>query len=94
MTVASLVMWGVWIAFALLLTVLYLYRSSLARDEEDQIFLDDSFDQEKAAQEAIAARVAKVEPWVRIARWMVVAMSVVVVVYYIRDILLQLNIVH
>ncbi len=94
MTVASMVMWGVWIAFALLLTVLYLYRSSLARDEEDQIFLDDSFNQEKAAQEAIAARVAKVEPWVRIARWMVVAMSVVVVVYYIRDILLQLNIVH
>lgn len=94
MTVASMVMWGVWIAFALLLTVLYLYRSNLARDEEDQIFLDNSFDQEKAAQEAIAARVAKVEPWVRIARWMVVAMSVVVVVYYIRDILLQLNIVH
>ncbi len=94
MTVASMVMWGVWIAFALLLTVLYLYRSSLARDEEDQIFLDDSFNQEKAAQEAIAAMVAKVEPWVRIARWMVVAMSVVVVVYYIRDILLQLNIVH
>ncbi len=94
MTVASMVMWGVWIAFALLLTVLYLYRSSLSRDEEDQIFLDDSFNQEKAAQEAIAARVAKVEPWVRIARWMVVAMSVVVVVYYIRDILLQLNIVH
>ncbi len=94
MTVASMVMWGVWIALALLLTELYLYRSSLARDEEDQIFLDDSFNQEKAAQEAIAARVAKVEPWVRIARWMVVAMSVVVVVYYIRDILLQLNIVH
>jgi hypothetical protein len=94
MTVASLVMWSVWIAFALFLAVMYIYRSSLSRDEEDQIFLDDSFDQQKAAQAAIAARVAKVEPWVRVARWMVVTMSVVVIAYYIRDILLQLNIVH
>lgn len=94
MTVASMVIWSVWIAFALFLAVLYIYRSNLARDEEDQIFLDDSFDHEKAAQAAIAAKVAKVEPLVRVARWMVVAMTAVVAVYYVRDIMLQLNIVH
>lgn len=94
MTVASMVMWSVWIAFALFLAVLYIYRYSLGRDEEDQIFLDDSFDHEKAAQAAIAAKVDRIEPWVRTARWMVVAMTAVVAVYYVRDVMLQLNIVH
>ena len=68
MTVAAIVMWSVWAAFALYLAVLFIYRSSLARDEEDQIFLDESFDHEKAHQAVIAARVAKVEPLVRMAR--------------------------
>ncbi len=94
MTVASVVMWSVWGAFALIMAVLYIYRSSLTRDEEDQIFLDDSFDQEKVHQAAIVARVAKVEPLVRIARWLVVAMTAVVVVYYVRDIMLQLHILQ
>jgi Mn2+/Fe2+ NRAMP family transporter len=94
MTVFSMVLWSIWSAFALFLAVLYLYRSSLSRDEEDQIFLDDSFEQEKAEQAVIAARVARVEPWVRVARWLVAAMSVVVIVYYVRDILLHLNIIH
>jgi hypothetical protein len=73
---------------------LYLCRSSLTRDEEDQIFLDESFDHEKAQQAVIAARVAKVEPWVRMARWLVVAMSVVVIGYYVRDVMLQLHIMQ
>ena len=94
MTVASLILWSVWIALALFLAVLYIYRSSLERDEEDQIFLDDSFAHEQAAQAAIAARVARVEPMVRVAWWLVAAMSGVVVVYYVRDIMVQLNIVH
>jgi len=94
MTIVPMVMWSVWAAFALFLAVLYIYRSSLTRDEEDQIFLDDSFDHEKAQQAVIVAKVARIEPLVRIALWLVVAMSVVMVAYYIRDVLLQLNIVH
>ena len=94
MTVAAIVMWSVWAAFALYLAVLFIYRSSLARDEEDQIFLDESFDHEKAHQAVIAARVAKVEPLVRFARWLVVAMTVVVLIYYVRDVLLQLHVMQ
>jgi hypothetical protein len=94
MTVSAIVVWSVWIAFALFMAVLYIYRSSLTRDEEDQIFLDESFDHEKAQQAAIAARVAKVEPLVRIARWLVVAMTVVVIAYYVRDVMLQLHIMQ
>jgi len=94
MTVASMVMWGVWAAFVLFMAILYIYRSSLTRDEEDQIFLDESFDQGKAHQAVIVAKVDKIEPLLRVARWLVVAMSVVVLVYYIRDILVHLNVIH
>lgn len=87
------VMWIVWSAFVCIAAALYIYRSSLTKNEEDQIFLDDSFSHEQSEQAAIVARVAKVEPIVRIARWLVACMTVVVVCYYVRDILLQLHII-
>jgi hypothetical protein len=74
------VMWSVWAAFVAVMAALYIYRSSLTRDEEDQIFLDDSFDHEKTAQAAIVARVTKIEPLVRAAQWLVVAMTAVVLI--------------
>jgi len=85
------VMWSVWVALVAVMAGLHVYRSSLTRDEEDQIFLDDSFDQEKAEQAAIVAKVNKVEPLVRASQWLVVAMTVVVVLYYVRDILARLG---
>jgi hypothetical protein len=72
---------------------LHIYRSSLTRDEEDQIFLDDSFEHERSAQAVIVARVSKVEPVLRVAQWLVLAMTVIVLAYYVRDILVHLNII-
>jgi len=88
------VMWSVWGAFVVMMASLHIYRGSLEKNEDDQIFLDDSFDHEKAAQSAIVAKVQKIEPALRVAQWLVLTMTVVVVAYYIRDILLQLNIIH
>jgi hypothetical protein len=85
------VMWTIWAAFVVFTAAMYIYRSSLARDEEDQIFLDDSFEHEKAAQALICSKVAKVEPLVRVGYWLVAAMTVIVVAYYVRDILLKLG---
>jgi preprotein translocase subunit SecG len=85
------VMWIVWAVFAVFMAALYIYRSNLTKNEEDQIFLDDSFDNEKAEQAAITAKVAKIEPLVRVAWILVVAMSIVVIVYYVRDILMQFH---
>jgi hypothetical protein len=87
------VMWSVWGALVVIMAALHVYRSSLTRDEEDQIFLDESFDHEKAAQMAIVAKVNRVEPVLRVAQWLVVAMTVVVVIYYVRDILLHLGVI-
>jgi len=88
------VMWTVWAAFVVFTAALYIYRTSLTRDEEDQIFLDDSFEHERVAQAAITAKVAKVEPLVRLARWLVVGMTVVVLAYYVRDVMLQLHLMQ
>jgi hypothetical protein len=86
------VMWTVWAAFVVFAAALYIYRSSLTRDEEDQIFLDDSFEHEKAAQALIVSKVAKVEPLVRVGLWLVTAMTGVVIVYYAHDIMVQLGV--
>jgi hypothetical protein len=86
------VMWVVWSLLVLVMAGLYLYRSSLTKDEEDQIFLDDSFDHERNAQAAIVAKVNKLEPVLKLAYWLVAAMTVVVIVYYIWDILVHLDI--
>lgn len=88
------VMWTVWGVVVAAAALLHVYRGSLMRDEEDQIFLDDSFEHEKVAQAAIVARVNRVEPILRVSYWLVAAMTVVVIAYYIRDILLQLDILH
>lgn len=88
------VMWTIWSAFVVFTAALYIYRSTLTKNEEDQIFLDDSFSSHQAEQAVITSRVARVEPMVRIARWLVVGMTSVVVAYYVRDIMLQLHILE
>jgi hypothetical protein len=87
------VMWTVWAAFVVFTAAVYIYRSSLTRDEEDQIFLDDSFEHEKNAQAMIVSKVAKVDPLAHVGVWLVVAMSVVVAIYYARDIMIQLHLI-
>lgn len=83
------VIWSVWSLCILFLAVMYIYRSRLTRDEEDQIFLDDSFNHERAAQAAIAARVNKIQPVVRASIWLAGVATALVVVYYIWDIFNQ-----
>ncbi len=88
------IMWTVWGVIVASMLLLHVYRSSLEKNEDDQIFLDDSFEHERAAQVLIVAKVHKVEPALRVLKWLAVAMTVVVVVYYIRDIMMQLNILR
>jgi hypothetical protein len=73
---------------------LHVYRGALEKNEDDQIFLDDSFDHERTAQMAIVAKVQRIEPALRVAKWLALAMTLVVIAYYVRDILLQLNVLH
>ena len=79
------VMWAVWGVLALVTAALFVYRSSLTKDEEDQIFLDDSFDHERNAQAAIVAKVNKIQPYVRIALGLLGAATIFVIGYYLLD---------
>jgi hypothetical protein len=88
------IMWSAWGVIVASMLLLHIYRSSLEKNEDDQIFLDDSFEHERAAQVAIVAKVHKVEPALRILKWMAVAMTVLVVLYYARDIMVQLNVIR
>jgi hypothetical protein len=88
------IMWIVWSAIAVLMVSLHVYRSSLEKDEEDQLFLDDSFEHERAANAAIVARASRVEPLVRVSHWLLAVASVVVIAYYVWDIMAQLGMVH
>ena len=83
------VMWSVWGVLVLIMAGLFLYRSSLSRDEEDQVFLDDAFSHERTAQAAIVAKINKVQPLVRIASVLVAVATLFVIGYYVMDIFNQ-----
>jgi hypothetical protein len=83
------VMWTVWAAIAVITASLMIYRSNLTKDEEDQIFLDDSFDHERAAQAAIVAKANKLQPILKVSEILVVVASIFVIGYYIMDFIRQ-----
>jgi hypothetical protein len=80
-------MWIGWAIIVLAAFALHLYRSRLTNDEDDQIYLDDAFAKEKAEQEAIAVKVAKIDPSLRVLEWVAAAATVIVIAYYIIDII-------
>jgi hypothetical protein len=83
------ILWTVWSALVLFTAALFIYRSSLTKNEEDQIFLDDSFNHMKSEQAAILARVNKVQPLLRVALWLVGIATAGVLAYYVIDIFNQ-----
>ena len=83
------VMWSVWGLTILVMAMMFLYRSRLTRDEEDQIFLDDSFSHERSAQQAIIAKVEKVQPLIRVSEIVAGVATLFVIGYYINDVLNQ-----
>lgn len=83
------VMWIVWGLTILLMAASLLYRSRLTRDEEDQLFLDDSFSHEKAAQAAIIDKVSRVQPIVTTAEVVAALATLFVIGYYVMDVVNQ-----
>jgi hypothetical protein len=94
MTGFALAMWIVWGLLVLILAVLYIYRSKLTQDEDDQIILDESFDNVKNEQAAIVAKVNRIQPAVRVLQWLVLVATVIMVGYYIYwDILVNFHLI-
>ncbi len=83
------VMWSVWGALVLLMIALKVYVGRLSRDEDDQVILDDSFSHLKAEQAAIMEKVHKFEPIQRATMWIAGVMTLVVIGYYVYDMISQ-----
>jgi divalent metal cation (Fe/Co/Zn/Cd) transporter len=79
------VMWVVW-GVSLLLTIgVSLYAARLGRNEESQIFLADSSSHEKSEQEAIAARIGKIQPLKHAVLVLAGLMTLLILAYYVLD---------
>ena len=83
------IMLAIWGLTVLIMIAMLVYRSRLTRDEEDQLFLDDSFNQEKLAQAAIAARVQKVQPMVKSSEIVAGLATLFVIGYFVIDMINQ-----
>ncbi len=83
------IMWFVWGFTVLIMAAMFLYRSRLGRDEEDQLFLHDSFSHEQTAQQDIIAKVNKVQPLVRVSEILAGVATLFVIGYYINDVINQ-----
>lgn len=84
-----LTMWTIWGLVFLLFIASKVYASRLSRDEDDQLILDESFDHLKAEQAAIIGRLNKFKPVQSTATWSLAAMTLIVVVYYVYDMISQ-----
>jgi uncharacterized membrane protein SpoIIM required for sporulation len=82
-------MWSAWFVFIILFAAVSIYTGHLAKNEEDQLYLYDSSSHLKAEQEAMLARVQKLEPVKRISLAMAGLMTVVVIGYYVLNMINQ-----
>ena len=83
------VMWAVWGALVLIFALLKFYGAKLGSNESDQIVLDEVFEHVKSENDAVLAKVGRIESVARIVMWALIAMTLVVVVYYVIDMIHQ-----
>ena len=60
------VLWITWGIFAAILLSLLLYRGTITRYEDDQLFLDDISDRQHKENDAILHKLAKIQPFLRV----------------------------
>jgi hypothetical protein len=58
-------LWIVWAVFAAILLMLLLYRGTISRYEDDQLFLDDISDRQHQENDAIIRKLNKIQPVLR-----------------------------
>ncbi len=89
MTQFATVMMICWGVLVVITGALLLYRAKLQGNEMDLVSLDDTFAKERAENEAISAKVNKIQPTIRILGWVLTVATVFVVGYWIWDFVKQ-----
>jgi hypothetical protein len=64
---------------------LLVYRATLTRYEEDELFLDDASSSRHQANEAVLRKVAKLQPLVRVSIGITCLLTVAIVGFYVWD---------
>jgi hypothetical protein len=89
MTHFATVMMICWGVLAVITGALVLYRAKLQGNEIDQVALDETFAKEAAENEALAAKVNKIQPAIRVLSWVFAAATLIVIGYWIWDFIAQ-----
>jgi hypothetical protein len=84
-----LVIWTVWGALALVLLGLILYRATITRAEEDQLFLEDAPTMQHQEQDLIMKRVKPIENLIRIFGGVEGLVTLGILAFYLTDALRQ-----
>ena len=59
-------LWIVWAVFAAVLLTLLLYRGTITRYEDDQLFLDDTSERQHKENDAIISKLNKIQPFLKV----------------------------
>jgi hypothetical protein len=86
---ASMILWSIWGVVLVGYIVVRLYVMGLSRDEDDQLVLQESLSHVQAEQAIIVSRLNKVAPIQRSLMWGVIGMTVIVIGYYVFDMIRQ-----
>ena len=84
-----LVIWTLWGALGIVLLCLILYRSTITRGEEDQLFLDGASSIQQHDQEVLLKRVKPVETMIRICGGAEGVVTLGILAFYVTDALRQ-----
>ena len=83
-----MIVWGVLVVIT---GALMLYRAKLQGNETDVVSLNENSAKENAMNEAIAAKVNKIQPAIRVMSWLVVVATVIVLAYWGWDFVKQIK---
>jgi hypothetical protein len=79
------VLWIVWGVFAAILLSLLLYRGTITRYEDDQLFLDDISDRQHKENDAIIRKLAKIQPFLRVFTGVTSILTAAIIAIYAWD---------
>ena len=79
------VLWIVWAVFAVCLLSLLLYRGTITRYEDDQLFLDDISARQHQENDAIIRKLGKIQPYLKIFTGVTSVLTAAIVGIYAWD---------
>jgi hypothetical protein len=79
------VLWIVWAVFAVCLLTLLLYRGTITRYEDDQLFLDDISARQHQENDAIIRKLDKIQPYLKIFTGVTSVLTAAIVGIYAWD---------